>query len=322
MSTMLPEAGALHGCALARETPLTKEGIAHVLEEARSASAILFAAGQDSWLQGLLDTPTQLFEGGTIGEHTEMVLSRLYMYPFLPEEQSSHGGPLSRREFALAYLFHDLGKRLPDTPDLDMLQEAQHERTLTIFHHYRPVLPVSDEQLRILIALIDGDPLGTPFRLCLPQRPTIEEKEHLRNELANHPDLNVYRNCVDTWEERVRSQPIPEEQRNDLLQKAALEICKKAQALGMDPLQFLHFQTIFFQCDASAYTWDARTSKRRGVPSIDFIFQRNELVTNPSDPLFLFDSANGLLRFSLPFEKLYAILKRLLVSGRTNLAGS
>ena len=311
MPTLLSESlHGIHGLHLPETTPLSREEVDDILKNARSATEIILTAGKDPCLRELLNTPTQLFEGHTIGEHTEMVLGRLYMYPFLNEKsQSSYPWSLSHREFALAYLLHDLGKRLPDAANLDMSKEAQHQRTLTILHHYRPVLPVTDDQLRVLVALIDGDPLGVPFRQCLPHRPSVQEKEQLRDQLTACPDLGAYFSCVDSWERRAAEQSIPEEESTNFLRKAAVEIRTKAHALGMDPLQFLHYQTIFFQCDASSYTWDARTPDRRGVPSLDFMFQRNKLAQSPDNLLFKFDHTRGRLCFSPPFEKLYQTIE-------------
>jgi hypothetical protein len=92
------------------------------------------------------------------------------------------------------------------------------------------------------------------------------------------------------------------------IQSTVQEIVDKAARAGIDPELYLYYQTVYFQVDASAYTYDARSESRRAEVVLDFLFDRNSGASSSDHSLFSFSAEKARLLFAPELEAGYGLL--------------
>ena len=98
-----------------------------------------------------------VWEGYTLEEHTLLVMSQFEKY-FSATQLPGKG---DKQIFRILLALHDIGK--PQAV-ADGRKDEQHARTLEIINEIKEELPLSPEQLNVVMSLVDGDPIGLFIR--------------------------------------------------------------------------------------------------------------------------------------------------------------
>ncbi|HOG24501.1 MAG TPA: hypothetical protein PK590_07610, partial [Candidatus Omnitrophota bacterium] len=109
-----------------------------------------------------------VWEGYTLEEHTLLAMSQFEKY-FSATQLPGKG---DKQIFRILLALHDIGK--PQAV-ADGRKEEQHARTLEIINEIKEELPLSPEQLNVVMSLVDGDPIGLFIRGRADLESTVEE---------------------------------------------------------------------------------------------------------------------------------------------------
>ncbi|MCC6933289.1 MAG: hypothetical protein IT292_08550 [Deltaproteobacteria bacterium] len=294
---------------------ITRESVLKAAANRNESDALLDLLKTDPTMKALYDTSAGGWEDYSIGEHIEMTFGRITKYPLghsLPASLGEKVPALSLADLRAMLAVHDLGKFLPRQGREGREKSLQHARTLSIINANKDLLFAKPETVKLVNLLIDGDLLGDYFRTVLPVFPSILEKQSTWNKIKfKQMSLADYFTAIKEWENFIAKSPASPETTAQIITKSASLIMEKAKQARMMPEEFLHYQTVYYQADSSAYTYDTIcfSSSTRAAPSIDYLYARNEAATDLSQPLFIFDDKEQRLLFSSPFEKAYRKLK-------------
>lgn len=109
-----------------------------------------------------------VWEGYTLEEHTLLAMSQFEKY-FSATQLPGKG---DKQIFRILLALHDIGK--PQAVAYGR-KEEQHARTLEIINEIKEELPLSPEQLNVVMSLVDGDPIGLFIRGRADLESTVEE---------------------------------------------------------------------------------------------------------------------------------------------------
>ncbi|MCB0336554.1 MAG: hypothetical protein KDD62_09610, partial [Bdellovibrionales bacterium] len=174
--------------------------------------------------------------------HTVCVIDQFNKY--FPDFSSSH---LSRAGMVLMLLLHDIGK------DMQTPLMSQHATTLNVIEEISKDLPLSDQELRVVRGVIDGDVLGSYAQKFL-RKPASEPRRALAH-LIEAGDLTGahYRAYLEMFE--VMS--VTEEQRAMFKQDALLDFAAQASEAGLSAQELYPIVMPYYCCDLSGYSLDA-----------------------------------------------------------------
>jgi DNA-binding transcriptional regulator YiaG len=193
----------------------------------------------------------------------------------------------------LTLALHDAGKYIPEST------ADQHAATLEVIKSIRDSLPVSNEEFSIMLALIDGDPIGqASIRLC-------DKTRFIRCSLSKTiEDLRNY--CEAT------APPIPDDATIDRESRIAFdEICKMSQRTNLSVEDFTRILVQYYQCDSSAYSVDGELLEgKRAHAALEFLYSLGDkLPSKEGEKLFIMDSGLGIVR---PREHLIRLFEKIL----------
>jgi len=189
----------------------------------------------------------------------------------------------------LTFALHDAGKYIPEST------ADQHAETVEQIRKIRDYLPVTHEEYSLMLALIDGDPIGQALKsLCGPHR-------FSRCSLAlTIEDLNDY---CDT------PAPLITDDRtlNDKAIEALNKINNMREGTHLSVEDFSRLLVVYYQCDSSSYSVDGELLEgKRAHASLEFLYSLGDaLPSKEGEKLFIMDSGLGILRPREPFIPLF-----------------
>ncbi len=120
--------------------------------------------------------------GLALEQHTLMVLRQFEKYfkdQVLP-------GNIDRSFFRLLLGIHDIGKPLALLAGDKWLQ---HKNTKLIIYNIRRILPLTDQEIDRMIAVLDGDPIGSYYRDRYNLEQSMEELQRMANAAQMRLDI-------------------------------------------------------------------------------------------------------------------------------------
>jgi hypothetical protein len=258
-------------------------------------------------IRSMLGLSTRVREGYTVGQHTEMVLNQeeRYLLGASPEHDARSGG--GRGFFRKMLAAHDLAKYLPDTPSegWEAGKEAQGLRTAAVLDEYADFFALSRDELKIAKYIICSESLPNLLRSIASNVRLIEEKQkvHALLSLQDSGCVPLVEKAFLEMLDKVAANARPRESYEPQIQGVVREVTRAAVSLGTSRHFLWDLSVRYFQCDASAYTFEAHCAERRGVPSLEFLFRIGSLeAALGGSPLFIKHAQIPRILFSEPFE--------------------
>lgn len=264
--------------------------VAEVLDKKGSAAELIAALKQHPRLAFLYETQPRFPGQYRLDDHTHAVIRQFDKY----FAESAPPPGIRPQLIRLTLALHDIGKYIPDTT------AEQHEATVGVLQGVRHDLPVSDEEFSLMVALIDGDPIG---------KASIRLTDHTRLNRCAIPvtieDLREY--------SRTSTPPIPDAAAVDReVRRVTEEIKDMSSKTHLSQADFTKLLVWYYQCDSSAYSVDGELfDGRRAHAALEFLYELGQsLPEKTGDALFVTDAALGMLRPSPPFLPLFASILR------------
>jgi|GEM_PF-6584244 len=193
----------------------------------------------------------------------------------------------------LTLALHDAGKYIPEST------ADQHAETVKVIESIREYLPVTDEEFLLMLALIDGDPIGRASRrLCDPTRGPQCCLAKTMKELSDH------------W--LTSAMPILDDEVVDNVARIAIdEIRKMSNRTHLSVEDFSRLLVVYYQCDSSSYSVDGELMEgERAYPALEFLYSIGDaLPSKEGEKLFIMDSGLEILR---PREHLIRLFEKIL----------
>lgn len=249
----------------------------------------------------LYSLPSGSWEGYSVGEHTSMTLGQLHKHSISIEDtfQLIASAEELKKVLTRVLVFHDLGKFLPEKDSCRPTDEEMHHRSLEYFCRYAEELDLSSKHVKLGELLIGSDIIGSFFKRLYPSKIEKEQKYALWEGLiAKRLSFDSYLQTIDSWEESKVSSKCSADAGDQLLLEAHNSLISGATALEIRPKEYLFYQTVFFQADSSAYTWEATYEDKHAIPSLDYVYDRRPAWLSELQTAFYGAPSTGLLAFS------------------------
>lgn len=214
-------------------------------------------------------------EAYSVGEHTITFLLQLEKY--FPD-----GFPgLSLNASRILGAVHDIGKR--DSSDT----REQHSHTLEFIRSRREYLPISDDEFRIICAVISEDSIG---ELIKNATRTVDWDYKANLAFAFHVrELNLNEVLRLETETKLADSNVV----RGALGAKAIQIVAQSQMANMPPSDFLALMIAFTQIDISCYTLDAPRDPNRTFPNKELWIDDDEILV----PIFKSEVAKACRAF-------------------------
>ena len=185
-------------------------------------------------------------EGYSVAEHSCMKLCQLEKY--CTDIEFPGGVPMRVARFI--DLLHDAGKRVSNDT------REQHLHTAALLHRLRGELPLSDHEFGIAVGLITSNTIGTFIIKATKAGSPIDRKMHLARKYREEGCLHM----EDLGALAASISLAPDSEIEAHAETAARAIAGLAREIGVPVVDFFAMQTLYYQLDASCYTFDAPRS--------------------------------------------------------------
>jgi hypothetical protein len=283
-------------CETAKKNLLDQLNLDH-----NETSAIIASIEQVPALQLLLDQDARILEGYSIREHTSMVLDQFNFYL----SNSKLNLPVSKPAILAGLLFHDLGKSLPDE------KSEQHIFNVSVIRQFKDILPMSENELEIILSVIQNDVIGKFVISCVEKFATVDQRTQIREKALIEPLATA--ELID-FQQIVQFKSL-----NDQIVDASISVIKdisnRAQQLGITAEELFNIHVIFYQADTAAYTYDScDLNSKRAHPGLDFLYQLDDSKeVSAGDRILVSDPDLGILQFGDEVRKFIQLLRGNLV---------
>jgi hypothetical protein len=270
-------------------SPIATE-IATALNRGCSADELIATLKMHPRLAFLYETTPRLPGQYRLDDHSHAVIRQFDKY-FSPHPLP---GGVRPELIRLTLALHDIGKYIPETT------RDQHRATVSVISSVREHLPITDQEFAVMVALIDGDPIGEA---------SIHLTDFTRHTRCSIPgtieDLRDY--CRTTAPPTPAPLIVEHEAR-----RAFTQISAMARRTHLSVSDFTKLLMRYYQCDSSAYSVDGELRHgNRAHAALEYLFELGDALPHrPEDRLFQFDPSDILLRPAPPFAGLFKALGR------------
>ena len=259
--------------------------IREVLSRNGSAEELINALKNHTLIAHLYEATPPSADQYRLDDHSHAVIRQFDKYfgdLLLP-------GGVRPQVIRLTLALHDIGKYIPEST------AQQHAATVKVIRIIRDDLPVNDEEFSLMVALIDGDPIGqASIRLCSNNRRVRCPPPKTINDLHEYCRTKelLIPTDADTKREAMR---------------AIDEIKKMSETTSLSVEDFTRILVLYYQCDSSAYSVDGELmNDQRAHAALEFLYKLGDkLPSIEGETLLVKDSAKWVLRPSDPFIGLF-----------------
>jgi hypothetical protein len=226
--------------------------VAEVLDRNGSAEELINALKNHPLIAHLYEATPPSADQYRLDDHSHAVIRQFDKYfgdLLLP-------GGVRPQVIRLTLALHDIGKYLPEST------EQQHAATVKVIKIIRGDLPVNDEEFSLMVALIDGDPIGqASIRLCS------------NNQRVHCPPPQTINDLHEYCQTKGLLIPTDADTKREAM-RAIDEIKKMSETTSLSVGDFTRILVLYYQCDSSAYSVDGQLmNDQRAHAALEFLYK-------------------------------------------------